>query len=531
MKRTRNWIFPTLIILIGLTIGWWIGRSASTIEPSEANSQTQPPKTRLDSDQVVPPMKFGKRPDSPQRFDPDAANRGALPGQRWITFSDRDALNRFLAKLAGSGIARLDSIDALNTIRVGFLDPDALAELLDGTEESGYIYPVHIPGGGGIQDGALGFGGELIPWIGAPSDRSGWGSGVTVAVLDTGILDHSAFNNRLFSENFIPPPDDLSTQSGHATAVASLIASELGLAPDASLISYRVADEDGRSDTFTLAKAVIAATEAGAHIINISMGSNGNSAILNDAIQHAQEAGVIIVASAGNEGQQQVAYPAAYQGVVAVGAIDANGSILDFSNSGDITIAAPGLDIASAWTEDQTILFTGTSASAPVVAGAIAAVMTQEKLTAQAALDLLLANANESGAPGNDTSFGTGTIDLGRSLRSDEAGQIDIALASNFITTAENDAQILQVTIENRGTSAIVNAPVSVTTPAGKIDFNISSLAAGKIKTFDIPFDTGTFPPDQEIRIDSSVTLSDGLTDLNPSNNRRVDVYAPQESP
>ncbi len=528
MNRWKTWGVLLLVVALGLLAGNWLGREAATprVDNKARDSEDRRRIGPLDDSPPTRP-KTADRPDDGRRaFDPDAPP-GALPGQRWVTFDSAEAMRRFLASLDGTGIAVLGRLDALNTLRLGVLDADALASLLDGSEETGYIFPAEIPGQGTVQNGAVGFGSQFLSWLGADGDRSNWGKGVTVAVLDTGVIGDSMFANRVRSTNLVDLPGDLSSINNHGTAVASLIASELGLAPDSSILSYRIARDDGTSDTYLIAEAVLAATDAGADIINISLGSSSRSTLLANAIRYATDAGVMVVASTGNNGIDQVSYPAAFDNVIGVGAVDARGEHLDFSNSGDVSIVAPGLALTSASTDGTQVNFSGTSASAPVVAGAIAAVMTQEGISASAAWQLIQANANEAGAPGNDIDYGAGIVDVGRTLNSDVSGIRDVAIAANHITTDAQGNPMVQVTVENRGTSRIVNAPVSVTTPLGVSQLNVTTLAPGDIQTFELPLGA-VF---EEVRIDSSVGLSGGIVDQNPANNRRVDSVAPSEDP
>ncbi|MEP4079350.1 S8 family peptidase [Haloferula sp.] len=531
MKSRGTWFIAAMVISVGILIGWWLGQSASETDGSEtAIAERERPAQRAQKHEQSRVPKLQKYPTGRAAFDPDALDAGAIQGQRWLSFSDRESMERFLNSLEGTGIRVIGSIDALNALRISFLDSSGLLALLDGTEDSGYIFPVTVPDVGTVQDGAVGFGRSLLQWLGVDGDNGTAGTGIRVAVLDTGVGTHSAFADNIRRTNLIELPADLADLNGHGTAVASLIASELGLAPGASLLSIRVADDNGSSDSFTLAQGVIDAADAGVNIINISMGSSGNSTILRSAIEYAQEAGAVIVASAGNDGSSAVAYPAGYEGVIAVGAVDATGSHLNFSNSGDVTLSAPGLSVFSAYPNDQQVLFTGTSSSAPIVSGAIAYVMESQNVSAIQAVDMLIAYSNDSGAPGADPSLGEGYIDLGRIDRLNDLGVTDAAIASNYVTQGTN-GDILQVTVENRGNTTLINAPVEVTTPTGVVTLNVATLPAGKSQTFDLPLLTSTVQEGQEIRIDSSVSLSDGGADLKPSNNRRVDIHIPADAP
>jgi len=531
MNSRLPWITVTMVITIGMLIGWWLGQSASqTGDAGQEIGQRVRPEQRPPSHERSRIPKIQKLPTGKAPFDLDARDAGAVQGQRWLRFSDRDSMERFLSRLEGSGISVLGSIDPLNALRIGFSDLDGLSSLLDGSEESGYIFPVTVPDVGTVDEGALGFGRSLLQWLGLEGSNQGAGTGISVAVLDTGIGESSVFSGSIRRINLVDLPANMADLNGHGTAVGSLIASELGLAPGASLLSIRVANDNGTSDSFTLAQGVIAAADAGVNIINISMGSSGDSSILRSAIEYAQATGAIVVASAGNDGANYVSYPAAYNGVVSVGAVDANGSHLNFSNSGDVTISAPGLSVFAASPGDQGVLFTGTSSSAPIVSSAIAYVMQTQNVSAQQAINMLVQYSNDAGAPGTDPALGAGYLDIGRINRLGDPTATDAAIASNYVTEGTNGS-VLQVTVQNRGNTTLVNAPVQVTTPSGLVTLNVATLPAGKSQTFELPLVTATVQQGQEIRIDSSVSLSSGGTDLNPSNNRRVDVYTPADAP
>ena len=516
MKPRGSSVILLLAVLGGGIAGWLLTRTTIPEEAPPVAVKT-PEAPRL-SDPAPKTSKLGKRERSMVR-DGEAAEAGALQNQRSLRFSDRDAYDRFLAAAKGKGIAILGSIDRLNALHVGFLSLDELNALLDGSEEAGFIFPVSLPTPKteGVQEGAVGFGESLLSWLGITGDNSSYGAGVKIAILDTGSTLAGARNQFL-----VAPPDDPANWNGHGTAVADLI---LQIAPSADLYSWRVANDEGQSNSFLLAQGILAAVDAGVDVINISMGSYGNSAILRDAVETALEAKVMIYASGGNEGYEQLAYPAAYEGVVGVGAVDANGSYLNFSNTGNVTMTAPGLDLVTAWTGGESVYFTGTSASSPIGVGVLAAAMSQgsHRISSRQAYDLVTGNLNEAGAPGLDNYYGIGMVDLGRVLQSGQSGITDAAIASNFVSTGNGGNPQLQVTVQNRGTATLVNTPVEVTTPAGTTTLNITTLQAGDIATFNLPL---SFTGGSAV-IQSKVQVSGGINDLKPSNNRRTDVYTP----
>ena len=488
-------------------------------------------------DEAQPKFRRGDRKSAYRRDDEAIAN-GALQGQRILVFNNRESLEDFL-KRAGDRVRVMGRLDALNALRLGFLDYDDLASLLDGSQQESLVFPVDVPtiGEGTAQAGAVGLGAGLLNWLGITGDNSTWGSGVRIAVLDTGVTASRSFSSGISSINLVDLPGDPSTQNGHGTAVASMIIGNSsltpGVAPGSEILSIRIANDLGQSDSFLLAQGIVAAVDGGAQLINISMGSVGDSALVRNAIDYARAAGALIVAAAGNNGTDRVSYPAANSGVIAVGAVDAAGDHLDFSNTGSqVSISAPGYQVNAAWTEDQAARVSGTSFSSPIIAGAIAAVKSwpgNEKLTMQQAANLVYAYLNDSGAAGTDTAVGAGMPDLGRVLNGKTPGVYDAAVASQRIIPATSSTPNgqLEVLVQNRGTETLINTNVRISTPSGTIDANISSLPPNAVQTIRVPV-SGNVAADS--RYDSQVTLSGGRRDAKPSNDRRVETYVPPVS-
>jgi subtilisin family serine protease len=158
--------------------------------------------------------------------------------------------------------------------------------------------------------------------------------------------------------------------------------------------------------------------DAGAAIVNVSLGGYATSSVLSDAVDYAVAANVAVVASAGNDQAAQLVWPAAYSGVVSVGAVDGVGRQAIFSNSGaSLQLTAPGYAIRTVGAGGSRVLFSGTSASAPVVSGAIAALLsTTPGLTAVQAADLLATYSTDAGPAGPDPDYGRGTLNLDRAL-------------------------------------------------------------------------------------------------------------------
>jgi len=225
------------------------------------------------------------------------------------------------------------------------------------------------------------------------------GRGVTVAVVDTGIAceTHGPFNKGtdlastecVEGWNVVNGSSHANDDQGHGTHVAGTIAQSTnnglgaaGMAFHARLMPVKVLNENGWGTTADVADGIRWAADHGAHVINLSLGGPRNSKVLQDAIDHAIQRGVVVVAAAGNTGGG-VQYPGASEGVIGVSATGQNDKLASFSSRGDaVDIAAPGVNVVQ-----QTVCnrgrdkcerfpgFSGTSMAAPHVAGAAALVM------------------------------------------------------------------------------------------------------------------------------------------------------------
>ncbi len=119
-----------------------------------------------------------------------------------------------------------------------------------------------------------------------------------------------------------------------------------------------------------MAEAIQYAVDSGAHVINVSLGIECHSHVLEWAVNYAYERGVVVVGSAGNENVAEVRYPARFADVIAVAAVDNDNVKASFSNYGvDVTVAAPGVDIYSTYSNGGFAWWSGTSQATPMVAG------------------------------------------------------------------------------------------------------------------------------------------------------------------
>jgi len=213
------------------------------------------------------------------------------------------------------------------------------------------------------------------------------GSSVVVAILDTGVqLDHPALAPHLvagydFIDDDTVPTDEgngldddddelIDEAVGHGTHVAGIVRL---VAPESQIMPLRVLNSDGVGSVFDVAEAMIYATDQGAQVLNLSLGTSLQSGVLQEAADYARSAGVMIVAAAGNLNSTEPQYPAADEGVIAVAAVDEQRLKTSFSNYGSwVDLSAPGESIYSNFPVDGYGWWSGTSMATPFVSGQIA---------------------------------------------------------------------------------------------------------------------------------------------------------------
>ena len=223
--------------------------------------------------------------------------------------------------------------------------------------------------------------------VGAPDAwATSQGAGVVVAVIDTGLdAAHPDLAGRVLPEiDLLPDVTPAPEQNGHGTRVASIIAGSLnatgmaGVAPQATILPVSALDPAGYGDSSTVARGIIAAADAGARVINLSLGGPDKDPVLDQACAYAFAKGAVVVAAGGNSylTGNQVQYPAASPNVLAVASVDRTGNPSGFSNTGPhIDIAAPGEGVLAALPGGGYDEESGTSFAAPHVAAAVALVL------------------------------------------------------------------------------------------------------------------------------------------------------------
>lgn len=241
------------------------------------------------------------------------------------------------------------------------------------------------------------------------------GEGVTVAVIDSGIAKHKDLPNVADYRNFSSDSEVVDTL-GHGTHVAGVIGASLGpckgIAHCCKLLSYKVLGHSGMGSNTAVAEAVRHAADAGVQLVCMSLGSPAPSDRVHQAIQYANQKGVIIICAAGNDGAS-VNFPAAFPETLAVGAVDRHGNVCEFSSRGrEISVAAPGQDITSTWLANGYATISGTSMAAPFVTGVLALYLAHHGPATRAEIaGALERTCRDAGPAGHDHEYGWGLLD------------------------------------------------------------------------------------------------------------------------
>ncbi|MGM7701458.1 S8 family peptidase [Pseudalkalibacillus sp. Hm43] len=252
---------------------------------------------------------------------------------------------------------------------------------------------------------------------------------VIIAIIDTGIdMKHPDLAKRIVDGynvlNESPMPND---DNGHGTHVAGIIASETnngvgiaGMTWYNRIMPIKAMNADGYGTSFDVAQGIRWAVEHGADVINMSLGNYKASKALKEAIDYAYEKDVIMVAASGNENTNQTSYPAAFDNVIGVAAVNLNLNRAEFSNYGDyIDVAAPGVDIASTYLEGQYASLSGTSMATPHVAALAGLIKSyQPDLKNSDIIRIIEETTDDVGDPGKDIYTGNGVINVASALES-----------------------------------------------------------------------------------------------------------------
>ncbi len=264
------------------------------------------------------------------------------------------------------------------------------------------------------------------------------GQGVVVAVLDTGVDrnhndlqtniwtnskeiagngiddDDNGYIDDVYGWNFDADNKDTLDIAGHGTHVSGTIAGAnnnvgvTGIAYDAKIMPVKVLNDSGAGSYAAIANGIYYAVNNGANVINLSLGGSSGNFLLELALDYASSQGAIVVMAAGNESDSQPGYPARYAEKygIAVGAVDKDNNIADFSNkagSNPLTyVTAPGVNVYSTIPGNGYSSYSGTSMATPHVAGVVALMLSANKNLSDAQIRQIVSETS-----GNSTQAAT----------------------------------------------------------------------------------------------------------------------------
>ena len=289
-------------------------------------------------------------------------------------------------------------------------EPDGVGELLDSSYYESYQWNLDVVQAEGAFQG------------------NHLGRGVRVGVIDSGVNPHPGLGDRLLTgRNYMEDaedPDDTADEYGHGTSVAGLIAGAgdhgyIGTAPEAELVPLKITN--GKAiKVSTICRAIYGGIDDyDCDVLNLSLGVTGEFQSLKEAVDYAESQNVLLVSAVGNTGRTTAYYPAGYDSVIGVGAVDQDGNVSSRSNhNASVFLTAPGTDVRSLDASGSYSLHTGTSFAVPQVAGAAAVLLgIDPTLSPREIMDLLAASAIDRGTEGCDEYYGYGILNLGGSVR------------------------------------------------------------------------------------------------------------------
>jgi subtilisin family serine protease len=216
--------------------------------------------------------------------------------------------------------------------------------------------------------------GDLDPAVAAALSQS------TTSILDgQNLVQLNTFTVAILSQSTTSILDGPPSAFGHGTMTAGLVHL---IAPGASIMPLKAFAGDGSSDLFNIVRAIYFAADHGANVINMSFEIAQSSPALQNAIQFALSKNIVVIAASGNDGQQILVFPAAYNSVIGVGSTNNQDGRSSFTNFGTnaVFIAAPGEGVITTYPGGNYAAGWGTSFSAPLVDGEAALVLQSRPL-------------------------------------------------------------------------------------------------------------------------------------------------------
>lgn len=248
------------------------------------------------------------------------------------------------------------------------------------------------------------------------------GKGAKIAVIDTGIdMNHPDFKESLKGTiNMHKHIKDVTDEYGHGTHVAGLITGKhTGIAPEAELYVAKVLDEKGKGTMANVLDGISFAINYDVDVLCMSLGVPAKLPVpLEQRLFDARAKGITVVCAVGNGGKNRLEFPSKYEDIIAVGGVDKDLKHAKFSNYGaEIDISAPSIDVLSTYKDGNYARMTGTSMASPLVAGAVALLISVAKeqgvkLTPYDIKNILSTRLNED----HSYRYGWGVLDLEKLL-------------------------------------------------------------------------------------------------------------------
>ncbi len=337
------------------------------------------------------------------------------------------------------------------------------------------------------------------------------GSGVLVGVLDSGVYPHTDFGaNLLPGYNALTGTTDTMDNLGHGTRVAGLIAAAsngvgaVGAAPSASIVPIKCFDADAETTTAHIADAIVQAVKMGCKIINMSLGFDSYITSVAEAVDYAIGQGVILVAAAGNYSKETIEkknvplYPAAYPGVIGVGAVTESLELAPYSRyHAAVDIVTPGSCIGSTNIDGGYIpadadynVANGTSFAAPIISGILALGVELAPTLSPTILEgALWETVQDLGSVGRDDAFGYGLADAAAFIeevsKTDHTHLLRTSTGVSVYRTTPGSARIIFAHYANENELSSIFHTALLTLDAGYTGFDATIPENTRVFLFD----------------------------------------------
>ncbi len=325
------------------------------------------------------------------------------------------------------------------------------------------------------------------------------GAGITIAILDSGVLATHPDLSLVPGWNFVDNNADTADVNGHGTTVAGAAAAIInnglgvvGVAGGARVMPIRVADSSGYAYYSTIASGVTYAADRGVRIANASFAGVYASAAVQSAGQYLKTRGGLLVVAAGNSASNDGT--AATSSLIPVSATDAYDALASWSSFGSyVAVAAPGVGIWTTGMDGGYRAASGTSYASPITAGVLALMMAARPTLGAAQIEsLLYSSAVDLGAAGRDVQFGYGRVNA--------HAAVSAALGSANTVSSDTEAPAVMITAPLGGStvSGLVAVDVAASDNVGlsRVELRVNGglVATDTVSPFQFSWDSTSVP-------------------------------------